>query len=298
MLTVIVPSYNHEKYLLECLENLIEILSMGHSLYIIDDGSSDKSIEIIESFIANNLHYKIKLIAKKNSGLVDSLRKGLKYTTTEFIYYISSDDIPNSNNILKCYNKLKENNNLKFCIGGAKNLFEKKNKETFFYNNNHKSFIEKSKTERCKNYFRKFPFPIFLLQSTLFRTEYLACINTWDGSLVLDDTPIFYKILTNNNLYCDFIFEPDITVVKYRHHGKNSYNNIYRQYKIISEVVNSLAPVQIKKDSIESVVTFHLLKCMQTLQFNEFKKIIKESNTSIVKILLLVLRRYKYLFFR
>jgi glycosyltransferase involved in cell wall biosynthesis len=260
---------------------------MGHTVCIIDDESTDISIEIINEFINKNRNYKIKLIEKKNSGLVKSLILGLNIVETDFIYYISSDDIPNSENILNCYEKLKENKKLKFCIAGATNKFENNLRETIFYNEEHEKFVKKSNDDRRVDFFKKFPFPIFLLQSTIFRTSFLAENHTWNGALALDDTPIFYKILSNNNPGDDFIFEPNILVVKYRHHENNSYKKLYRQFTIISEAVNLLAPDKIRNKSLQSVATYHLVKSITSFQINDFKKIIKNKNGNTVKMLFL-----------
>lgn len=90
MLSIIIPIYNVEDYLEECLESILNIKYDNFEVLLIDDGSTDKSGEI-----ANNYKKRIKncrCFHKKNGGLSDARNYGLKYAFGKYVYFMDSDD--------------------------------------------------------------------------------------------------------------------------------------------------------------------------------------------------------------
>ena len=67
LLTIIVPAYNVEKYIADCLNSLIHQSQMNHKIVIVNDGSTDKTEEICLEFKKNNED----LIVFQDSSLVD-----------------------------------------------------------------------------------------------------------------------------------------------------------------------------------------------------------------------------------
>ena len=88
--SVIVPVYNVEKYIRECILSILKQTLKDIEIIIVNDGSTDKSIEEIEDLI--NQHENIKLINKENKGLSSARNEGLKYAEGEYIAFIDSDD--------------------------------------------------------------------------------------------------------------------------------------------------------------------------------------------------------------
>ncbi len=88
--TVVIPSYNHEKYV---RQTILSVLNQTHSeidLIVIDDGSSDNSPEVIA-----DVHLKFggfRYIARENRGLLHTLQEGLMLGRGEFFCEIASDD--------------------------------------------------------------------------------------------------------------------------------------------------------------------------------------------------------------
>lgn len=90
VISIIVPVYNCEKYIGECIESVLEQTYPGWELIIVDDGSVDKTPEIIDGY--KNIDNRITTIHKKNGGEFSSRLEGLKVANGDFITGIDADD--------------------------------------------------------------------------------------------------------------------------------------------------------------------------------------------------------------
>lgn len=90
LVTVLMPNYNNELYLREAIDSILNQTFKEFVFLIIDDGSADKSIEIIKSYTDE----RIKIVLKeKNSGIVDTLNLGIQHVSTKYIVRMDADDI-------------------------------------------------------------------------------------------------------------------------------------------------------------------------------------------------------------
>ena len=89
--SIIVPVYNAEKYLKKCLNSLVKQTLDEIEIIIINDGSVDKSQEIINEF-SNQYPDKIKSYIQSNSGQAVARNFGLKKAIGEYVLFIDSDD--------------------------------------------------------------------------------------------------------------------------------------------------------------------------------------------------------------
>lgn len=88
--SVIVPVYNVEKYLDECVNSIINQSYSNLEIILVDDGSSDTSGQKCDTYKA--VDNRIKVIHKKNGGLSDARNVGIEIATGEYIALIDSDD--------------------------------------------------------------------------------------------------------------------------------------------------------------------------------------------------------------
>ncbi|MFS1539935.1 MAG: glycosyltransferase [Candidatus Phlomobacter fragariae] len=107
LVSIILPVYNAEKYLFMALESLIVQSYKNIEIIIINDGSTDKSLEIINSFKKKDS--RIKLIDRKNMGLAYSLNEGIFFAKGNFIARMDADDISKSDRIEKQVNYILKN---------------------------------------------------------------------------------------------------------------------------------------------------------------------------------------------
>lgn len=266
MLTVIVPAYNHEDFIIECLESIVKIELPDFKVIVVDDGSVDATAERVSKFVEAHPFVAIELVTKKNAGLVSSLNLGLAMSAEGYIYFVASDDIPCPEGLVSCINALDQDPSLNFCVGGGVNFFEEGGQsETPIYGAAQNRFFKMKGCDREAEMFLRYPSPI-LLQSTVFRVAALKAIGGWDNKLTLDDFPTFVKLLT---LYpeCDkdFLFKPEINVVHYRQHGSNSYKNMLRHFKIVRQSLIVLTPAYLKPRALGTAVGFYTLVALKRL---------------------------------
>ena len=90
--SIIMPVYNAEKYILESVQSVLDQSYQNYELIIVDDASTDHSIELISSICEGNPHVKI-LRLSENGGVSHARNTGIKYAKGEYIAFIDSDDI-------------------------------------------------------------------------------------------------------------------------------------------------------------------------------------------------------------
>ncbi|MBR6297798.1 MAG: glycosyltransferase [Candidatus Gastranaerophilales bacterium] len=100
-ISIIVPIYNQEKYLKRCLYSLLRQTFYDIEIICINDGSEDKSLEIIKNFQKTDC--RIKLINQINSGVAQARNIGINYATGEFIGFVDPDDFIENNFFEKLY---------------------------------------------------------------------------------------------------------------------------------------------------------------------------------------------------
>lgn len=100
--SIIVPCFNVEKYLEECLDSLIKQTLNEIELIIVNDGSTDGTLSIIQRY--QSLDSRILLINKKNSGYGDSLNQALDKCQGEYVGIVESDDFVEHEMFEKLYN--------------------------------------------------------------------------------------------------------------------------------------------------------------------------------------------------
>lgn len=99
--SIIIPVYNTERYLRQCIESVINQIDEKDEVILIDDGSTDNSSEIYKAYLLNN---QVKLIKKENSGLSDSRNIGVGIATKDYVLFLDSDDFLEEN----CIKELKQ----------------------------------------------------------------------------------------------------------------------------------------------------------------------------------------------
>lgn len=90
-ISIIVPVYNVERYLGECLDSIKSQTFTNWECILVDDGSPDKSIDICEKYSAGDSRFKV--VRRSNGGLSAARNTGLSYARGNFISFVDSDDI-------------------------------------------------------------------------------------------------------------------------------------------------------------------------------------------------------------
>ena len=153
--TVLVPVFNVESYLVECMDSIINQKIKNIQIICINDGSTDSSLEILKKYAS--LDQRIKIINKKNEGYGKALNDGFAIATGEYIAIVEPDDYIPYNMLSDLY-EIAVKNELDFVKadfyrfitnknGDMKLVYNHLDRTKFFYN----TIIDTSKTpEVCK----------------------------------------------------------------------------------------------------------------------------------------------------
>ena len=88
--SVIVPIYNVENYLAECLDSLERQTLKNIEVILVNDGSTNGSAEIAGKYVARNRNF--SMIERENGGLSAARNTGMKTASGEYLYFLDSDD--------------------------------------------------------------------------------------------------------------------------------------------------------------------------------------------------------------
>lgn len=144
MISVIIPVYNSEKYLCNCIESILDQTYRNIQIIAIDDGSTDKSGVMLDQYAKNDCRMEVYHI--QNSGVSTARNIGLKYAVGEYITFVDSDDVLDLNmydvmikmiietdsDIVHCgYKKINLDGSFKMVLGTNKKLCFKRDEGVF-----------------------------------------------------------------------------------------------------------------------------------------------------------------------
>ena len=107
LISVIVPIYNTEKYLVECVESLRKQTYSNIEIILVNDGSTDASIEICDGFAEKDS--RVRVFHKKNEGVAVARNFGIQQSNGQYVVIVDSDDIAVDRMIEVLYTQIKEN---------------------------------------------------------------------------------------------------------------------------------------------------------------------------------------------
>lgn len=117
-LSIIIPIYNGEKYLRDCLDTIFKTHLLDYEIIAVNDGSTDNSLEILKYY--NQRYPFLKIINQTNSGVAVARNTGIKIAQGNYITFVDADDYVSSD-ILKCIVEnelLPISNEVEFMISG------------------------------------------------------------------------------------------------------------------------------------------------------------------------------------
>lgn len=141
LVSIVIPVYNCEKYIETCIESIMNQSYKNLEIIIINDGSSDRSGEIIKEKYAQDP--RVKYIEKENEGVSITRNLGIELSSGEFITFVDGDDFIACTFIETAVNYIKKYN-LDFVLGGTQRFARLKksdyaikcNEEVVVYENN------------------------------------------------------------------------------------------------------------------------------------------------------------------
>ena len=113
--SIIIPIYNVEKYLRECLDSVINQTLKDIEIICVDDGSTDNSLSILREYAQKD--NRIIVVNQKNQGAAVARNSGIKIAKGEYVCFIDSDDYYPANDVLEILYKNAIENGVLICGG-------------------------------------------------------------------------------------------------------------------------------------------------------------------------------------
>lgn len=111
ILSIIIPNYNGAKFIAQCFDSLIDqkLKSNEFEIIVVNDGSTDNSLEVINNYAKKHSEYNIEIIDKENGGVSVARNVALKITKGKYIYFVDSDDYIASDTLKAIIESLEKN---------------------------------------------------------------------------------------------------------------------------------------------------------------------------------------------
>ena len=121
LISIIIPVYNIEKFVSECIQSVIAQDYKNWECILVDDGSSDGCSQICDAF--SSFDSRIRVIHKKNEGLAAARNSGLQSACGEYVYFLDGDDKIDSTTISKLLSAT-DNGKVDFVIGHMASFYD------------------------------------------------------------------------------------------------------------------------------------------------------------------------------
>ena len=113
--SIIIPVYNTEKYLRECLDSVVNQTLKDIEIICVDDGSTDGSLTILREYAEED--HRFKVLIQDNSGSGPARTLGIREAHGDFLAFMDADDYyPENDTLQKLYSKAKEQNVLIYVL--------------------------------------------------------------------------------------------------------------------------------------------------------------------------------------
>lgn len=241
LVSVVIPCYNHEKFVQECIQSVIEQSYQNIELIIIDDGSRDGSVEKIKEMIpaCQERFIRFEFRHRPNKGLSATLNEALGWCKGSYYSAIASDDILLTSKIAIQVEYLESPSNVK-CAGVFGNVI---------YIDNNSNHLRESRLLFKRNKFKD----IFLQDYTilaptqLLRLNLIRKVGYYDEDVKIEDYYMWLKLTFSNEFYLDSLED---CFVKYRAHETNSSKNFYLMHNERLKVLRSYMELDNYKESV------------------------------------------------
>ncbi len=193
-LSIIVPIYNVEDYLEECLKSLYNIKNIKLEIILVNDGSKDNSFKIMEKF-KEIYPEKTVLINKENGGLSSARNAGMKAAVGEYISFIDSDDFIDVDEFEKFF-KEGQKDKLDVMVGNMRYYTPEKTGDSLFRSDVVKNSGIVNGIDFFWNLFQKTKCFREEVVDDIYKREFLVKNNIWfNENIVHEDsefTPLVY----------------------------------------------------------------------------------------------------------
>lgn len=281
LISVIIPVYNSEPYLMECIESVLNQTYYNYEIILIDDGSTDKSPQLCDRYAEN--YKNIKVFHKTNGGASSARNHGLRYANGSYLYFLDSDDYLDKTALYKMIS-CAVNNNADLVFFEAQSINENGNPITGRYDY-HKKYDPGLPFEIMEEMNENKEFhvgtPFFFFNRSIFANNHLQ----FKEGIMYEDLVSAYQFFSLANR-CAHIHE-HIYVRRYRSNSVMTSNkteiNIISAETVYWEVAEFRKTLPDNKQSPKHLIrcSFHMLGIYRQMPLS-----IKKKNKSNYKVII------------
>ena len=268
LISIIVPIYNKEDYLRQCLDSIINQSYTNFEVLLVNDGSTDSSGIICQEYSERDSRF--RYIEKKNGGVSSARNLGLELSEGAYITFIDSDDWIEFNYLEVLYNALRENNT-DVAISSYKSYYLDGNFYLRVYSSQEEEFLRIGKRNRDV-FLEEFPklgklnHDFHCIASKLFKRELLES-QKFDESINYGEDLYFFF-----NLYLkiqSIIYVKEATYI-YRQHGTNITLNFTESLALQEIQIHEQILKSAENQGIASFYYLEKLKYIVSLRIEQF----------------------------
>lgn len=212
-ISVLVPSYNHARFVERCIRSIAGQTRPPSELLVIDDGSTDGSPKVIENALLD-CPFPAELIVNQNKGLCATLNEGLRRTSGEYFAYLGSDDLWLSGFLASRFDLLGARPNA--VLGYGHGFLIDDDDRIFECSADWKNFEFPDGDPRPMLYIGTAP-----ISSTVFYRRSSLEKRGWNEKAKLEDYELYLQLAEDG----EFAFEPTV-LAAWRRHGQNTSRDL------------------------------------------------------------------------
>lgn len=264
LVSVLIPSYNHDRFIEEAVRSVWDQGNPDVELIVVDDCSTDRSWEILKELAA---HSPIPMVVEQNEsnrGPSATLKRAIPLASGQYVAFLASDD--------------------RLCDGafdGALSLMQADSELQAVYANGRavRDGVVGERVHRARaiKLLRMEPgrvlrrlyteaSPLFI-QSALYRKPRLEAIRCFEDEGLVDDWLLnvrFFESVRSSREYAHL----DADVFFYRQHDTNIHRNADRQYRLRMEFVERYTPDRLKAEALSNAYFFRAKRCLERGQLD------------------------------
>lgn len=245
LISVLVPVYNHEQYIAECIESIWSQRFADVEIIAIDDGSTDGGFGVLECRQRKS-PVRMLIARQQNQGIVKTLNAALHMAHGRYVLCIASDDKLLPNALVRAADEITRARGIRFAIFGAMYFGDVDRK---VYSEATIRLLRSDHDILLRQLYVDPPKPL-LLQSTIISRDLLVELGGWNEKVVLDDWPMFIRLFQyvgrNETLWR---VNDEIQLAGYRIHRHNSHKDFLRQIRMIEEVIREYCPAELQAEA-------------------------------------------------
>jgi len=138
LFSIVIPVYNAEGYLRECLNSILNQTYRNFEIIIIDDGSTDSSPQILNEY--ENKDSRIRVIHIKNRGVTNARQIGVSLSKGEYILFVDADDTINSKLLMNIRNAIRQFPDIEMVRFGCNMVNDKPEYDHELYNDSNSCY--------------------------------------------------------------------------------------------------------------------------------------------------------------